>query len=73
MHEQDMKIGLSLIAFSILLGGFSALIYPRILAIMQRDCILHITAPIAVTASAILIIIGLLIFLASFMLDDNKK
>jgi hypothetical protein len=72
MHWSDFLIGVKLIIISLALGFFSGLIYPWILDHMGRRSICLITPHIAVLTSALLLGLGVLIFILSFMLEEEE-
>ena len=72
MHFSDFLIGVKLIVFSILVGAFSGLVYPRLLGFIGRNSVCLISPQVAVLTSALLLALGVLIFILSFMLDEEE-
>jgi len=71
MHFSDFVIGVKLILFSLAMGFFSLFIYPLLLDLVGwQTCILSPT--VAAITSVLLLGLGVLIFILSFMLEEEE-
>ena len=71
MHEKDFLIGVKLVGFSIVMGVFSVFIYPRILGLLGWNSICLISPPVAGLTSLLLLVLGIVIFMISLVINEE--